>query len=608
MSPVPHFNRKGKNMGTLKSKARNHTKTHNLPSTLPTAGYNRAGGVAFEVADPALKLVTMAGGSFFAEPKFYSVEDCKAKRGAGGKTEKLVQRVEIADGKLKGIMQTDELDDTARELLGAAVQVADGQSPEDLLAIANWLRNEVNIRLTPQVLLILASRLMGTKSLVRQYAPFVVRRPDEVKTCILLHRYFFGHKSLSNSLALGLSDAVSKFGERGLLKYEGQEFPSWKDVLCFLPRRKGWPVADAVAKYFITGKVVDAKATPVIAARVELGKCKKFDDLAKDLAKKSLVNWEVLLSQFPNDKKAVWEFLIETDQLYYMALIRNLRNLLQERIGGKHLQKVSLKLADKNEVLKSKQLPFRFLMAHKVISEVPGVDTADASEMMAAIELAANEATYNIPVLPGTTAIFVDDSGSMKCPVSEKSQVTCASAARALGAIVAKRGERVYLNAFSDNVREVKFSKNDTMIGVANRIPFTGNGTYGYKCIEWLMENNIKADRVVLLSDQQCYESDGYGTQSMCDVWQRYRKQNPTAWLHSIHLNGSGDTPVQEGDRVNLIGGFSQKIVTMLLQTEGLLAKDGQAALPTVEQIRAGWTVTRATKAQAVKIEAETEE
>jgi hypothetical protein len=326
------------------------------------------------------------------------------------------------------------------------------------------------------------------------------------------------------------------------------------------------------------------------------------------LAKKSLVNWEVLLSQFPNDKKAVWEFLIETDQLGYMALLRNLRNLLEAKIGGKHLQKVSLKLADKNEVLKSKQLPFRFLMAHKVISEVTGVDTADASELMAAIELAANEATYNIPVLPGTTAIFVDDSGSMKCPVSEKSQVTCASAARALGAIVAKRGERVYLNAFSDNVREVKFSKNDTMIGVANRIPFTGNGTYGYKCIEWLMENNIKADRVVLLSDQQCYESDGYGTQSMCDVWQRYRKQNPTAWLHSIHLNGSGDTPVQEGDRVNLIGGFSQKIVTMLLQTEGLLAKDGQAALPTVEQIRAGWTVTRATKAQAVKIEAETEE
>jgi len=69
--------------------------------------------------------------------------------------------------------------------------------------------------------------------------------------------------------------------------------------------------------------------------------------------------------------------------------------------------------------------------------------------------------------------------------------------------------------------------------------------------------------------------------------------------LHSIHLNGSGDTPIKEDDRVNLVGGFSEKVIAMMLQTEGLLAKEGKAALPTVEQIRAGWTVTAAAKAKA---------
>jgi hypothetical protein len=242
-------------------------------------------------------------------------------------------------------------------------------------------------------------------------------------------------------------------------------------------------------------------------------------------------------------------------------------------------------------------------MAHKVISELTGeVDSADSGELMAAIELAANESAYNIPELPGTTAIFVDDSGSMQQPVSGKSKVDCAMAARALGAIVAKRGERVYLNAFSDEVREVKFSKNDTVVGIANRIPFTCQGTYGYKCIEWLARKGIKADRVILMSDQQCYE-DRY-ERSMCDVWQKYRKQNPTVWLHSIHLNGSGDTPIKEGDRVNLIGGFSQRVITMLLQTEGVLAKDGKVALPTVEQIRAGWTVSSVVPVAPAKEEA----
>jgi len=584
-------------MGTLKSKARKSVKVQSLPSQAANAGFNRAGGVAFEVADPALKLITMAGGSFFAEPKFYSVEDCKAVRGAGGKLDKLTQRVELADGRLKGIMETAELDDTARELLGTAVAIAHGKNPEDLMAIANWLRNEVNIRLTPQVLLILASRLSGTQALVRRYAPHIVRRPDEVKTCLLLHRYFFGHKTLKNALAQGLADAVHKFGERGLLKHEGQEFPSWKDVLCWLPRRKGWPVSDGIAKYFITGKVVDEKATPVIAARVKLGKCQTFDATARQLAKDSLVNWEVLLSQFPKDKAEVWKFLIETDQLGFMALLRNLRNILEAKIDGKHLQTVSLKLSNKDEVLKSKQLPFRFLMAYEVIKGASGVDSADANELMAAIELAANEAAYNIPELPGETVIFVDDSGSMSTPVSGKSKVTCATAARMLGAIVAKRGERVYLNAFSDDVKEVRFSKNDTVIGISNRIPNSCCGTYGHKCIEWLMQNGRKPDRVILLSDQQCYEEAGLfgGPRTMADLWARFKKTSPNTWLHSIHLNGSGDTPIDTGNRVNLVGGFSEKVVTMLLQAEGVLAKAGQAALPTVEQVREKWSVSVAT-------------
>jgi hypothetical protein len=585
-------------MSTLTTKARNAVRTQNMPSNSATAGVNRAGGVAFEVSDPALKLVTMAGGSFFAEPKFYSADACVAKRGANGKLDKLVQRIELADGKLTNVIKSDELDDTARELLATAVSIAEGKNPEDMLAIANWLRNEVNIRLTPQVLLILASRLPGTQSLVRLYAKAVVQRPDEVKTCLLLHRYFFGFKTMKNSLAMGLSDAVHKFGEVGLLKYEGAEYPAWKDVLCTLPRKKGWPLKDEVAKYFISGTIVDAAKTPVIAARVALGKCKKFDATARQYAKASRVNWEVVLSQFPNDKKAVWEFLIETNQLGYMATLRNLRNLLQAGITGSSLQKVSDKLSSKDEVAKSKQLPFRFLMAHKIVSELTGtIDSADAGEMMAAIELAINEAAYNVPEIPGTTVVFCDDSGSMRQPVSAKSQVQVSDAARAISAIIAKRGQRVYLNAFSDSVQEVKFSKNDTVIGISSRIPFRSCYTYGAKCIEWLMSKNIAVDRIVIMSDQQCYEDSSGAT--MADLWKKYRKLHPEAWMHSIHLNGSGDTPIKEGDHVNLIGGFSEKVITMLLQAEsaGPTASKVAKALPTVEQIRAKWSISATAKA-----------
>jgi hypothetical protein len=296
---------------SIKTLAKRKVAKAKIPSNSPQATVNRAGGVAFEVKDPALKLVTMTGGSFFSEPKFYNAESCIPSRNKGGKFDKLVERLAIVDDKLKGFESCNELNDVAREVIATAVDVAKGQNPEDLLAIANWLRNEMNIRLTPQVLLVIASRMDGTKSLVRKYAPTIVKRPDEVKTCLLVHRFLFGLKSLSNGLNMGLGDTVSKFGEKGLMKYDSTDFPKWKDVLCWIRRKAGWPLKAEVAKYFITGEVVDASKTPVIAARKELAKLTKFDAEAKKLAKASFVNWEVLLSQFKGDKKALWEFMID---------------------------------------------------------------------------------------------------------------------------------------------------------------------------------------------------------------------------------------------------------------------------------------------------------
>lgn len=582
-------------MGTFKKVAKRKTAKSALPSGSKDASQNRAGGVAFETKDPALKLVTMTGGSFFAEPRFYDAEVCVPKRISGGKFDKLVERLSIVDGKIKSFESCAELNEVAREVLATAVDVASGKNPEDLLAIANWLRNEMNIRLTPQILLVLASKFDGTKSLVRKYATHIVKRPDEVKTCLLAHRFLFGMKSLSNGLANGLADAVSKFGERGLMKYDGADFPTWKDVLCWLPRKAGWPLSNEVAKYFVTGAVVDADKTPIIAARKAMGAMKSFDAKARALAKKSQVNWEVLLSQFPDDKKAVWSFLVEENLVGYMALLRNLRNILQAGAGQEVVKKVSLKLSDKDEVARSKQLPFRFLSALKSLREAQGCDLADLNELSAAVELASNVACVNIPVLPGVTAIFADNSGSMSSPVSANSTVSCRDASNVLCGIVAKVAERPYVFAFGTNVGEVRYSKTDTVLGIADKAARTDIGGYstnGQKCVEWLIRNKVMPDRVIFLSDMQMWNDGGLGQEgSLCDAWAKYLKQGGKAkdtWLHSVHVNGYGDNVVDEGARVNQVSGFNEKVFTMLLQTEGL---GGTAALPTVGQIREKWSV-----------------
>lgn len=583
-------------MNEIKKVVRKRASAARLPSNAKNATVNRAGGVAFEVSDPALKLITMTGGAFFAEPKFYNADACVPKRGTGGKFDKLIERLQIVDDKLKGFVTCDELPETAREVISTAIDVARGKTPEDILAIANWLRNEMNIRLTPQVLLVLASHVDGSKSLVRKYATHIVKRPDEVKTCLLVHRFLFGMKNLPNGLANGLADATSKFGERGLMKYDDTGFPTWKDVLCWLPRKAGWPLKGEVAKYFITGKIEDPAKTPIIAVRKELVKKTEFDDEARDLAKKSQVNWEVLLSQFGKEKNKVWSFLIENGLVGYMALLRNLRNILEAKVSSDVIQKVSDKLSNKDEVEKSKQLPFRFLSAKMALDGMSGsFDHSDFSEVGAAIELAANEACANIPVMQGETMVFADNSGSMSSnTLSEKSARDCRDAANMLSGIAAKVCKRAYLFAFGTNVQEIRYAKTDTVMGVCQKVSDSGagGGTNGHLCIEHLIKSGKTPARVIILTDCQMW-NDQYngGGQPFANAWAKYRKSSKAAaetWLHLVHLSGYGDSPVDAGDHVNQVSGFSEKIFSMMLQAEGT---GDTAALPTVEQVREKWTV-----------------
>ena len=587
-------------MGTLQKKARAKSRAARLPSNQPNATVNRAGGVAFEISDASNKLVTMTGGSFFAEPKFYTADACQAKRVSGGRFDKLLKRIDIVDGKLKGFADCTELDDVAREVVATATDIAKSAHPEDLLIIARWLRKHMNIRITPQVLLVIASRLDETKGFVRKYAPEIIVRPDEVKTVWLVHRFFFGLKTMSNGLARGVTDAIAKFGERGMMKYDGPDFPKWFDILqvCH-KRRKDYPLPDPVAKYFITGKVTDPKATPVIAARKALGKLKTWGPRAQGYAKTSMVNWEVLLTQFPDAKREVWQFLIDEKLLGYMAMMRNMRNILEAKVSHEHVAKVSQFISHKDAVARSKQLPFRYMSARKFLAQAQGADMADMNELAAAVELASNYACENIN-LPGTTVIFADNSGSMDQPVSGKSKITCADAANTLCGIVAKGAQRPYVVAFGTAPCPVHFTKNDTVLRIADKVASAntqGCSTNGHLCVEWMIREGIVADRVIFLSDMQLWNdrSGGYGGysrySSVADVWPKYLQSSAEAkktWLHCIHLNGYGDSIVDEGAHVNQLAGFTEKVFDMLRVTEGL---DGEDPLPTVEQIRKEWTL-----------------
>ncbi|XP_019665763.2 telomerase protein component 1 isoform X1 [Ailuropoda melanoleuca] len=79
--------------------------------------------------------------------------------------------------------------------------------------------------------------------------------------------------------------------------------------------------------------------------------------------------WERELSLRGN-KASVWEELIDSGKLPFMAMLRNLCNLLRAGISARHHELVLQRLQHENSVIHSRQFPFRFLNAHDSIHDL----------------------------------------------------------------------------------------------------------------------------------------------------------------------------------------------------------------------------------------------
>ena len=64
----------------------------------------------------------------------------------------------------------------------------------------------------------------------------------------------------------------------------------------------------------------------------------------------------------------MWERLLDERKLPFMAMLRNLRNLLQTGVSAAHHATVVSKLADEATVAASRQFPFSFFSAYEAVS------------------------------------------------------------------------------------------------------------------------------------------------------------------------------------------------------------------------------------------------
>lgn len=547
---------------------------------------NAAGGAAFTVNDATQRLLHIVGAPGFNEPtQFYNTPE-------GLKPN--VARQFAINGSV------ESLTGPSRNIIDAALEVAKSANPRDLLAIAHWLRKEGHCRQTPLILLACAAATEQGRKLVREYAPKIIRRADELAGAYAAYRFLFG-KPIPRSLLNGIKDSFANFDEYQLIKYSGEsKNPSLKDVLLQMPDRSaGSPVSRGMAEYIMNGALLDkngvdhSDTAPLAAAYLTFLKRAKevgsFTPEMAELADNARATWEVVISLFGSNKQT-WESVLP--RMGYMAILRNLRNFVT---NGVDASIVAGLIADRDAVLKSKQFPFRFLAASREIQQTD-IPLREKNILLDAISQALEFSVENIGSVPGDTIVIVDVSGSMNtAKISSHSSMSVKEAAACMAAIFVKACQNAYVYVFAQETKLLEIRKVDSVHSIMERILTTnvGGATHAYKPVYDAIDKGIRADRLVLLSDLQCYSEHanaynahilGHGNsgETIASGFTAYRnKLNQNAWLHSVNLNAHDVTSqVPSGQRINLVSGFSDKILGTFIEAEG------GTEIPTLEYIR----------------------
>ena len=338
--------------------------------------------------------------------KFNSTQTNKTVNKSGHAAYKMPDKEKLVTQVLTSFFNEDKFyGDNSAEMQKTIKNVI-AKDAEFVAKLAVFARREFNMRSVAHVLTAYLAHEVNGKPYTRQTVKAVTLRGDDATEIMACYLNLFG-KPIPNSLRKGIADVMQGFDEYTLAKYKGEgKAVKMRDLLCL------------------------CRPTP---------KNEKQSDMWKRLLNGELetpYTWETELSAKGNNAKT-WEALIESGKVGYMALLRNLQNIL--KANPSNVNDVLDIIQDPEKVKRSKQLPFRYLSAYKEVSAFCG------SKILDVLENAAEASCENIPKLSGTTVIAVDVSGSMGDKISAKSDVRCYEIAMLLGLIANK----ICVHAFS---------------------------------------------------------------------------------------------------------------------------------------------------------------
>lgn len=278
-----------------------------------------------------------------------------------------------------------------------------------------------------------------------------------------------------------------------------------------------------------------------------------------------------------------WNEILKTIKMNHMALLRNLRGILDEVDDISVIDDV-LELLEKG-VDNGKQFPFRYMSARKAVyAACRNNHSEKVSKTMDALDKCMDISCGNLPILKGNNAFLSDNSGSAwgTC-TSEYGSVTVANIDNLSSVIGAANSEKGTVVKFGDKMKKYHINKDEGILAQTEKIDHgenVGMSTEGgiWKFFKEALDKAIVYDNIFIYSDMQAGHGELYGTSSdqkeytslgfnhgtyvdVSKLIKVYReKVNPKVNVYCIQTAGYNNVLVPEnGYRCSILYGWTGK-------------------------------------------------
>lgn len=441
-----------------------------------------------------LKMISAS--SIFGEPSYY-----RPSKESPRQVDKLIAPYDVL-APYKGRTTTQIMEDAIDKALD-----------EDFLGTLTWakeLRNEYNMRLNPQVIMVRAACHSKRKEFTTEYPgafnafqQTVMHRADEPATQVAYYLYMNKSKhNMPTILKKTIANRLERASAYELNKYKNAEIG----------------MIDTV-------RITHANSTLINDLMLDMLEVDKEDQ-----------TWEQMRSAGKD-----WKTIFNSCHMGHMALLRNLRGVFTEVDEINFCKEYLTKL--KNGVLGGKQFPFRYYSAYKAVKECHEINFQ--SMILSALEECMDISLDNMPKFEGRLMALTDNSGSAWGTIpTEYGSVTVAEIDNLSAVIAAARADDGYVGKFGDKLKVYPVNSRKGILTQALEISKdqgrdVGTGTEGgvWEFFKNAIDNKEHWDHIFIFSDQQAGHGGLYGTSNQAKQYNaRNYGINDYSWCSRMNV------------------------------------------------------------------------